>query len=167
MDNNIKLQDINKLNDQISVMKEALTNELNTVNYYYWPLISKSKKKLDNLKWYFTLACCFLASVIILLLLHEVTNEYWIGASLGLSISILAAVTFFLVKHVKKNKILNNEWNKALEKSKEIQKELNEKIEDAKEMMIRYFKNEKDSIHEEIGNSYDDILEYYNGKLEN
>ena len=69
---------INKLNDQINVLKRQFTEELNTVNYYYWPLTSKSKKKLGNLKWYFTLACCLFFSVIILLLLHEVTNPYWI-----------------------------------------------------------------------------------------
>ncbi len=158
---------INKLNDQINVLKRQFTEELNTVNYYYWPLTSKSKKKLGNLKWYFTLACCLFFSVIILLLLHEVTNPYWIGIGLGVSGVILILTLFFLLKARKKDKALNKEWEKSLEPSKKLQKELNENIDKAIEMMLTFFGSEKDYIVKNIGTSYEDILDYYYSKTEN
>ena len=158
---------INKINDKINVLKRQFTEELNTVNYYYWPLTSKSKKKLGNLKWYFTLSCCLFFSVIILLLLHEVTNPYWIGFGLGISGAILVLTLFFLLKARKKDKLLNIEWEKSLETSKNLQKELNENIDKAITMILDYFESERENIVKTIGTSYEDLLDYYNAKTEN
>lgn len=153
---------INKINDEISVLKTEYTNELNTVNYYYWPIVAKIKKRIKNIQWYFTLACCLLASVVIIIFLKEITNPYWLGAGLGISFLIFGASLFFLIRVKKLSKKTQREWDKALGPSNELKKKLDEKMNESIQAMLATFDFD---ITKEIGNSYEDILEYYNRSL--
>lgn len=158
---------INNKNNYINVLKTKYTNELNTVNYYYWPIVARSKKKLANLKWYFTLSLCLVASVIILLLLYEITNSYWIGISLGVSLAIAGLITFFLIKRAKKHKAIYKEWDKALKPANDMKKELDEKESEAIKLMLDFLNQENKMIdnNEDIGSTYDDILYYFNTRV--
>src|SRR5574344_2025648 len=93
----IETIDINKVNSKINILKNEYTEELNTVNYYYWPIVAKYKRRRKDLIWYFTLSCCLLFSVVFLLIFEEVTNEYWIGISISISGLILFLSTFFMI----------------------------------------------------------------------
>lgn len=157
--NNIQ---INKINDEINVLKGEYTNELNTVNYYYWPIVAKIKRRKKNIKWYFTLACCLLASVTIVVLLSEITNPYWLGLGYGVSGIFFALTLFFLIRVLKQNKKTQKEWDKALEPSNKLKEELDSKMAEGVQAMLASFDTD---ITKEVGTSYEDILEYYNRSI--
>lgn len=175
-ENNLNLEkkrnQIYKINSEINVLKNNYTNELNTVNHYYWPIIARIRKQMTNLKWYFTLACCFMFSVIVYIIFKEVYNLYWVIPLLTFSGGIVGLVVFFWVRCNKKNKLVNKDWKDALKPSDELNAKINDKSLEAKNMMIEFF-NDLNSLNniyiniDEIGTSYEDILDYYNRWTDN
>lgn len=157
---------IRKLNEQINILKEKFNKELDTVNHYYWPIVAKLNRNKKNHVWYFTLACCLLGGVLMWIFLGEIVNEYWLGASLG-----GCAVVLFLTgrRMVKTNKQLKKEhetWEKALKTANDLQEEIKVKSEENTKNMIAELSTHGVDINE-IGNAYDDVLEYYNQWVEN
>lgn len=152
-------KEINSLNGKITILKEEYTNDLNEVNYYFWPIVAKEDKKYKNLKWYFTLACCFLFSVIFLILIFDIKNEYFIGGVVGFALLIFALTLFFMLKSKKKKKIIDVEWKKELKPSNE-KKDLLSKLEkEACEKMSNYLKIDNNVSYEELLQIYYEINE--------
>ena len=160
----MKEQRIRELNIDINMLKEEWSKELDTVNYYYWPIIAKEKRRRKDLVWYFTLACILLFSCVVWIILMEIKNEYWIGAALGGSGIIVGITLFRMILILKKLKIDKAEWEKNLKRANEMQEEIAEKCEIAVSLMLDYLGEE---VKEKIGSSYDDVLEYYNNYLAN
>ena len=155
---------IRELNQSISMLKEEWSNETDTVNHYYWPIIASEKKKRKNFVWYFTLACCLLFSAVVWILFMEIKNEYWIAAALGGSGIIVGITAFRMILILKKLKHDNEEWEKNLVRSNELKQEIADKCAQATSLMLDYLGEE---VREKIGTSYDDVLEYYNSYLDN
>ena len=154
---------IRELNQKINVLKEEWSKELDTVNYYYWPIIAKEKKRRKDFVWYFTLACCLLFSAIVWILFMDIQNEYWIAAALGGSVVVVGITAFRMILILKKLKRDTEEWEKNLTHANELQQEIADKCEMATSLMLDYLGSE---VKEKIGSSYDDVLEYYNNYLE-
>lgn len=154
---------IRELNQQINMLKEEWSNELNTVNYYYWPIIAKEKKKRKDFIWYFTLACCLLFSACVWIIFMEIKNEYWIAAALGGSGIVVGITAFRMILVLKKYKQDKEEWEKNLSRANELQKEIDDKCKMATSLMLDYL---EDDVQSKIGTSYDDVLEYYNNYME-
>lgn len=165
-----KRAQINKINSEINVLKNSYTDELNTVNHYYWPIVARIKKQKTNLKWYFTLACCFMFAVIVYIVFKEVYNLYWVIPLLTFSGGIVGLIVFFLIKCNKKDKLVNKDWKEALKPSEQLNDKINAKSLQATDMMKDFF-NEISKDFEidmkEIGSSYEDILDYYNRWTDN
>ena len=160
----MKEKRIRELNQEINMLKEEWSKELDTVNYYYWPIIAKEKKRRKDLVWYFTLACCLVIGAIAWILLMEIKNEYWIATALGAS-GIIVGITFvrmmILIKRMKKDM---EEWEKNLTRANELQQKISSKCEMSVSLMIDYLGEE---VKDKIGSSYDDVLEYYNNYIAN
>lgn len=157
---------INNLNDQINNLKKKWNKELDTVNHYYWPIIAKIKRNKKNHVWYFTLSLCLLGGVIMWILLGEIVNEYWLGASLGGCAVVIFFTARRMIKTLKELKRENKTWNDALKLANEMQEEIKVKSEENTQNMIAELKAHGVDILE-IGNAYDDVLEYYNQWVEN
>ena len=160
----MKEKKIRELNQDINMLKEEWSKELDTVNYYYWPIIAKEKKRRKDLVWYFTLACCALFSAVVWILFMDIQNEYWIGAALGGTGIIVGITAFRMILILKKLKRDTTEWEKNLTRANELQKEIAEKCEVAVSLMLDYLSGD---VQEKIGSSYDDVLEYYNNYIDN
>lgn len=156
---------INILNDQINNLKKKWNQELDTVNHYYWPIVAQIKRNKKNHVWYFTLSLCLLGAVIMWILLGEIVNEYWLGASLGSCAVIIFFTARRMVKTLKELKKENTDWEKALKLANEMQEEIKVKSEENTKNMIAELQAHGVDILE-IGNAYDDVLEYYNQWVE-
>lgn len=143
-------KEINIINGKITVLKDEYTEELNTVNYYFWPIIAKEKTRRKNLRWYFTLSCCLLFSAVILLIIFEIKNEYFIAFVLGLSLLIFGLTLFFLIRCNKRYKLINSEWEKSLKPSEKQKEELTKMIDEVKAKMADYLEIENNLSYEEL-----------------
>lgn len=156
---------INHLNDQINNLKKKWNQELDTVNHYYWPIVAKIKRDKKNHVWYFTLSLCLLGCVLMWIVLGEIVNEYWLGASLGGSGIIIFLTALRMIKTLKALKKENTNWEKALKTANELQEEIKLKSEECTKCMLDELKNHDIEI-KNIGTAYDDVLEYFNQWVE-
>ncbi len=152
--------DIIKINAKINILKEEYTNLQNEVNYFYWPTDAKLRKKKKDYTWYFLISLCLLGIAILSVVCNIVRNEYLIGIVIGLSV-VLVGFTFFITYRVlKKLEVLKKEWDKALEPVESKKSELDKTMDEAKKMMIRVLENDQ-KVLDEIGDSYEEVYEYY------
>ena len=156
---------IKKCNDEINILKEKYNKELDTVNHYYWPIIAKLNRNKKNHVWYFTLACCLLGGVLMWIFLLEIVNEYWLGGSLGGCAIILFLTGRRARKTLKQLNQENKTWEKALKVANDLQEEIKVKSDENTKNMIAELEAHGVDISE-IGNAYDDVLEYYNQWVE-
>lgn len=157
-------EQIKELNKEIYLLKDDWSKELDTVNYYYWPIIAKDKRNVKNHVWYFSLACCLLFAIIFWLVFEDIQNEYWIGGSLGIGAVVLFFTTFRMIKTLKTTKKDKEEWQKNLVNANKMQEEIASKCDEATKLMLASLP-ETDEV-KALGSSYDDILEYYNNWVE-
>lgn len=158
---------INEKNNLINNLKNEYTKELNTVNYYFWPRVAESKKKLSNKKYYTLLSGLFIVILVVCVILFEITDYYWLGFGLGVPILIFCLNLYFTMKHNKKHKKLHEDWKLSLMKSEALKKKLLSECEIATNMMLEFFGDDKQKIITDIGMTYEDILDYYNHWVDN
>lgn len=152
---------INTLNDQINNLKKKWNQELDTVNHYYWPIVAKLKREKKDRVWYFTISLCLLLGVVLWLTLGDIVNEYWIASSLVGTAIIIFLTAFFMTKTLKALKKENKTWQEALKEANRLQDEIKEKSNEAVKIMISELIKKGIDVSN-IGDAYDDVLEYYN-----
>ena len=159
------IEEIKKLNKRIDALRNECTEELNEINYAFWPEIATLKKKKKKYSWLVTIFGCVVFGVVLLLLLFEIKNEYWIGISLGLSISFLIYFIVRLIIAIKKYNKKDTEWQKLLVEPLKKKDELNELQNKCVEMMKNTI-NDKE-VTDELGDDYNDVFSYYDSWVQN
>lgn len=159
------IDEIRKLNNKIDLLRDECTNELNEINYEFWPDIAKMKKKKKMFAWLVTIFSCVLFTVILWILLFEIKNEYWIGASLGVSGAFLLYFIIRLIIISKKYKKKDLEWQKLLSSPLAKKEELNDLQVKCVEMMKEAINNKE--VTDELGDKYSDVYAYYDSWVQN
>lgn len=159
------ITEIRELNNKIELLRDECTNELNEIDYAFWPEIAKLKKKKKKYLWLTTVFSCVLFSVVLWILLFEIKNEYWIGASLGVSGASLLYFIIRLIIAIKKYKKKDLEWQKLLVSPLSKKEELNDLQVKCVDMMKEAINNEE--ITNELGDKYSDVYAYYDSWVQN
>lgn len=154
---------ISELNRRIAVLKDQFLEIQNDLNLIYWPRLAENKRKIRDYKWYFLMSVCLFAACIIAVIAEIIRNEYLIGGSLALTLGLVVFLFIVLRRCYKKRGKINEAWDKEKKPMNEKKDEMDKLISESKELMIEYITREKGhEIIDEIGDGYDDLLEYYN-----
>ena len=109
------------------------------------------------------MSVCLFAACIIAVIAEIIRNEYLIGGSLALTLGLVVFLFIVLRRCYKKRGKINEAWDKEKKPMNEKKDEMDKLISESKELMIEYITREKGhEIIDEIGDGYDDLLEYYN-----
>ena len=162
-----KIDEIRKLNNDILLLRDELSELYNEVNHPMWPVNASLKKKRKKYFWGTVFSLCIMFCVVLWILLFEIVNEYWIGASIGLASAIIIYFVVRLIIVFVKYKRHKEEWDKALVIPNQKNNELNELYKQAVKEMYEYLINELKDNQEEIdnlkslGDDYEDVYQYY------
>ena len=159
------IEEIRELNNKIDLLRDEVTNEINEIDYAFWPEIALLKKKKKKYAWLVTIFGCVLFCVILWILLFEIVNEYWIGGSLGLSGAILLYFIIRLIIAIKKYKKKDTEWQKLLRGPLEKKEDLNDLQVKCVDMMKEAINNQE--VTDELGDKYSDVYAYYDSWVQN
>jgi len=154
---------ISSLNRQIAVLKDEFLAIQNDLNAIYWPRLAIVNKKLKNYKWYFLMSICLVVAVLISVFANVIRNEVLIGGSIGLTVALSVFLFIILKRTLNKKEIINKSWDKEKEPMNEKKNKMDELINESKSLMADYISSQKGKeVVDEIGDAYDDLLEYFN-----
>ncbi len=155
----------NNINKVIK-LKETYSDDLNKVNYAFWPIIAKKKKNLFYASYYMLISFIVLFMFGFWYLLRSNKEESQIYIFFGSSVLlVISSIIIYMIIKRKFNKA-NKEWQIALKPLTVTKKNLDDLTSETIRMILDSFGNDKDAIVNEIGDSFDDLVEYYNSHNE-